>query len=140
MNQSLTRSHLEKYYEMNLSLEISVIEKFFKKEKRDRYIGFISSRKNRRKFIIELAHLKDLQWDFFKEVNSYSPELLSGKYLSQPCYVISEDASIDQTTVSLEKLPQLTNTGQAMIVVFGEADQIYYQGEPPFNRYISKIL
>ena len=124
--------------EMNLPLEIRVIKKFFKKEKQDRYIGFVASEKNRQKFIRELSHLRDLQWNLFDEVNSFEPSQIQGSKSNQGCYVISEDASVDRTFISVSKIHELTDSGNAFIVVFGEAEQLYYEGEPPFKRYMSK--
>lgn len=120
---------------MNKSLEIQVIQKFFQKAKQERYVGFISSEKKRKKFTQNLSHLKDLNWNLLQEVNSFPPTLIRNSFTS--CYVISEDASVDGTIVSADGINSLTNTGQASILVFGEAEQIYYEGEPPFNRYIS---
>lgn len=124
--------------EMNLTLEIRVIEKFFKKEKQDRYIGFVSSDKNRQKFIRELSHLRDLQWNLFDEVSSFNPKQIQRLESNQACYVISEDASVDKTFIAVDKIHELTDSGNAFILVFGEAELLYYEGEPPFNRYMSK--
>jgi exopolysaccharide biosynthesis protein len=123
---------------MDLPLEIRVIKKFFKKEKQDRYIGFVSSGKNRQKFIRELSHLKDLQWNLFEEVSSFYPKQIQGFKSNQACYVISEDTSVDQTFIAVDEIHELTDSGNAFILVFGAADQMYYEGEPPFNRYMSK--
>jgi folylpolyglutamate synthase/dihydropteroate synthase len=125
---------------MNIPLEIQIIKKFFKKEKQDRYIAFIASMKNRTKFIQTLSHLKDLQWELFKEVNSFDPKQIASNTAAHACYVISEDSSVDQTVLLVDNIKELTDSGNAFILVFGEAEQIYYEGEPPFNRYISKKL
>ena len=127
---------------MNIPLEIKVIQKFFRKEKQERYIGFITSGKNRRKFIKELPHLKDLNWEMFIEINSFNEAFISpvnkGKnQVGKSCYVISEDPSFDQTTIDINQVNRITGTGYAMIIVFGEADRVYYEGEPPYNRYLS---
>jgi hypothetical protein len=123
---------------MNVPLEIRVIEKFFKKEKQSRYINFITSEKNRNKFINQLSHLKDLNWELFQEVSSFDLSKVGNEYLSKACYVISEDDTIDGTNIAFEKVSDLMESGYAMIIVFGEADKIYYEGEPPYNRYLSK--
>ena len=123
---------------MNIPLEILVIERFFKKDKRDRYISFISSKKNRKKFIQTLPHLRDLNWDLFNEVSCFDPGLVGVD--SGSCYVISEDASVDQTILSATDIDKFADSGQAFILVFGDARQIYYEGEPPFNRYISQCF
>lgn len=123
---------------MDTSLEIQLIKKFFKKEKHERYIGFVSSEKNRKKLIEQLSHLKDLKSELFKEVTGFNLSLISSQLLFPSCYVISEDESVDGTVVSLEKINQITDSGYAMILIFGECNQVYFEGEPPNNRYISK--
>ena len=125
---------------MDTELEIQVIKKFIRKEKQKRYIGFVSSSKNRKKFIAELAHFKDLSWDLFQEVSDFNPSLISPKLVRDFCYVISEDTSADGSVIPLEKIPSVIGNGFGMIIVFGQGDQIYYEGEPPYNRYMSKYL
>jgi len=125
---------------VNISLEIRVIEKFIRKEKQSRYISFVSSKKNRKKFIRELPHLKDLEWNLFVEVNSFSPEMINHFDPRQFCYVISEDSSVDGRRINVSESFSLTNSGNAFILVFGEVEEVYYEGEPPFNRYFSKKL
>ncbi|MDP4265362.1 MAG: hypothetical protein Q8941_22740 [Bacteroidota bacterium] len=120
---------------MNTALEIKVIEKFFTKAKHNRYAGFISSTKNRFKFIRELSHLKDLRWELFSGINSFD---LSGVG-SRSIYVISEDPGYDGKTITRDQIVLLTDSGYAFILVFGEAEQVYYEGEPPGNRYISEV-
>ena len=123
---------------MNVSLEIRVIEKFFKKEKQNRYIAFVSSKKNRKKFIQELSHLNDLQWSLFQELKSFDIQQIDLRLSKGNCYVISEDSSVDQSSIPLADIDKLIDSGKAFILVFGDAEQIYYEGEPPFNRYLSK--
>ncbi len=122
------------------AIEIQIIKKFFRLEKQQRYINFVSSSKNRKKFIEQLAHLKDLRWDLFTEVSSFNVSLISSQLRNLSCYVISEDPAVDGTLVPLEKISSLTDTGFALILIFGQGDQIYFEGEPPFNRYISNYI
>jgi hypothetical protein len=125
---------------VNIAFEIRVIQKFIRKEKQSRYISFVSSKKNRKKFIRELPHLRDLQWNLIGEVKSFEPAMISNNDSVQLCYVISEDNSVDGHTIDMSEVMALSNSGNAFILVFGEAEQVYYEGEPPFNRYFSKKL
>jgi hypothetical protein len=125
---------------MNLQLEILAIQKFFRKEKQERFIGFVSSKKNRRKFISLLCHLRDLKWDLFQEVSSFDPDMVGNYTSNQTCYIISEDKSADQSYIPIDKIYSLENEGYAFILIFGEAEQVYYEGEPPDNKYISKRI
>lgn len=122
---------------MDTNLEIRIIKKFFKKEKQDRYIAFVSSINNRKKFLNELSHLKDLKWELFQEVRNFNLIQIANLNSNQLCYVISEDPSFDQSYIDITDINEILNSGKAMILVFGNADQIYYEGEPPNNRYLS---
>ena len=125
-------------FSMNIPLEIKVIKRFFKKGKQERYIGFVSSVKNRKKFILELPHLKDLNWENFTEAPSIDIINTVVKGKADSCYVISESSAVDGSCLPIDQAIALTDNGFAMIVVFGDANQIYYEGEPPHNRYLSK--
>jgi hypothetical protein len=123
---------------MNTPLEQIVIEKYFRKEKQDRYKGFIASARNRKKFIDQLSHLQDLEWSKFQKVPSFSPALLNNSTTYESVYVISENPAVDGSSVSLETAFEMADSRHAMILVFGNADRVYYEGEPPDNRFISK--
>jgi hypothetical protein len=125
---------------MNTDLETKLIQKFFRKEKQERYIRFAASTKNRHKLLRELYHLRDLNWDLFNEIPVFDVRLLDGDDLKQSCYAISTNEKTDQTTIPATDLDLITDSGYAMILVFGDAEQVYYEGEPPHNRYLSKRL
>ena len=74
----------------------------------------------------------------FQEVSRLDISEVDKQYSSKSCYVISEEQSVDGTKIALENVPLLADSGYAMIIVFGDADKIYYEGEPPYNRYLSK--
>lgn len=122
---------------MNIPLEIKVIKRFFKKEKQERFIGFVSSVKNRKKFILELSHLKDLNWEYFTEAPSIDIINTAVKGIADSCYVISESSAVDGSCLPIDQALALTDSGFAMILVFGDANQIYYEGESPHNRFLS---
>ena len=131
-----------------MTLEIKMIRKFVIKNKQERYISFVSSVKNRAKFIAALPHFKDFQWDKFSELygNEYKYlseitsrlKLLEG--VSSLCYIVSEDSSIDTKSIDLFTIfnEHLLISGFATILVFGNADLIYYHDEQP-DIYISKV-
>ena len=129
---------------MDIQLEINVIKKFVIKEKQSRYIQFISSNKTRKKFLNALPHFRDFKWDLFEEIGSdfeIRNRLGTMKSLVSNCYVISEDSNIDQKSFPVDEAFNMLGgyRDHATILVFGNAEMIYFEGEPPKNRYISKI-
>jgi hypothetical protein len=128
---------------MNTQLEIEVIEKFVRKEKQSRYKQFISSDKNRRKFVRELSHFKDFKLEMFEEIKDNQGDIILRQLKlikgdRNNCYVISENAVIDQKQLSIEEAISFLDSDLATILVFGKAEMIYYEGESPNNKFISK--
>ena len=129
---------------MNIELEKKVINTFIVKEKQARYIEFISSNRTRKKFIDKLPHFRDLQWDLFEEITNDDEivnRLKSLKSHIKDCYIISEDIKIDQKIFPVQEAIKTIGgyRDNATILVFGNAELVYFEGEPPHNRYISKI-
>jgi hypothetical protein len=129
---------------MNIDLEIKVINTFIVKEKQARYIEFISSTQTRNKFIDNLPHFRDLQWDLFEEITNDDEILNRLKSLKshiKDCYIISEDNKIDQKIFPVQEAIKTIGgyRDHATMLVFGNAELVYFEGEPPHNRYISKI-
>ena len=128
----------------NIDLEIKVIKQFVDKLKQDRYVQFVSSRKNRHKFIVDLSHFNSLQWDKFDKVNGNETEIImttlqKSKVLDLNCYVISENKEIDTKVLETKSaISQIVGYGIGTILVFGNADIIYYEGDKMNARYISK--
>ena len=128
----------------NIDLEIKVIKKFVDKLKQDRYIQFITSPKNRHKFIADLSHFNFLQWDKFDKVNGNETEIVmtklqKRKVLDTTCYVISENKEIDTKVLDIKSaISETVGYGMGTILVFGNADIIYYECETMNTRYISK--
>ena len=55
------------------------------------------------------------------------------------CYVISENKEIDTKTLDIElAISKTIGYGMGTILVFGNADTIYYECETMNTRYISK--
>lgn len=130
----------------NLNLEIEVIKKFVDKTKKDRYIQFISTAKNRHKFINDLSHFNFLNWDKFDKVVSNEEQtifttLQKNKLVDKTCYVISENKNIDTKTLDIKQaISETVGYGMGTILVFGNADIIYYESETINTRYISKAV
>jgi hypothetical protein len=130
---------------MNIPLEIKVIEKYIDKDKQERYIKFISSKNNRSKFIKDLAHFKHLKWELFDKIIGIEIEKINTliKLIKPPiskCYVISENTQIDANILSIEDaLKETIGYGMATILVFGNADFIYFEDEEPNRRFISRF-
>ena len=66
----------------------------------DRYIQFVSSSKNRHKFISDLSHFNFFKWDLFEAVKGNEEQtiiqtLQKNAVADKTCYVISENTNID---------------------------------------------
>ena len=128
----------------NADLEIKVIKKFVDKTKQDRYIQFVSSSKNRHKFISDLSHFNFFKWDLFEAVKGNEEQtiiqaLQKNAVADKTCYVISENTNIDTKTLDTkEAISETVGYGMGTILVFGDADMIYFESETMNTRYISK--
>jgi hypothetical protein len=128
----------------NLELEQKVITRFFEKSKQDRYLQFVSSPKNRKKFIADLHSGQFFRADALARVTDIEEHVIQ-RALSQQgipsraCYVISENTALDtQTLLLTEVLRKVVGWGAGTILVFGEADLIFVELDGLRNRYISK--
>ncbi len=128
-----------------IDLETKVIERFILKSKRDRYLTFIKSKKNRDKFTKALAHFRDLRPELFEEVKGderkYIKERIKSIGKLNDCYLISESPELDQKRLDIDTaLSETIGYGMGTIIVFGDAEIIYYEAEGPSDRWISKLL
>jgi hypothetical protein len=128
---------------IEIDLEVVVLKRFFIKQKRKRYIEFVKG-KRRKEFANSLAHCRDLRYDSFVE-------LVRGDIIQQimnhvshlndnkSCYVISENDNIDGKRMSIEKaLHEVIGHSLGTLLVFGNAEIVYYEGETSNNRWISR--
>jgi len=128
----------------NVDLEVKVIKKFVNKLKRDRYIQFASSEKNRLKFVSDLSHYNFLELSLFSPVNGVEEKIIiqaaeANKVPHETCYAISENKEIDAQTLSTkEAITKTVGRGLGTILVFGDAEMVFYECETPNVRYISK--
>lgn len=128
---------------MNPELEQTLIKKFVNNDKQERYLGFLSKEKSRSKFTNELHHFKDFNWNLFSEIpgNQNERDVIKSKLARHKnisgCYVISSHTSYDGALYTVDEAINNIVGEQEVILIFGNADVVYYEGEAPDNRYIS---
>ena len=131
---------------VNIDLETKVIRRFIDKTKQDRYIQFILTPKNRRKFTCDLAHFNYLMRGKFTELTGNAEYkildvLQKNNIATKSCYIISEDINIDTKVMGvIEAIRKTVGYGMGTIIVFGDASMILYEGEDLKSRYISKVV
>jgi hypothetical protein len=128
-----------------LDIETKVIKRFIIKDKQDRYLQFIKDDRLRQNFTNELAHFLDLKYDLFEEVKGDERAFIKNRIKSLPkikdCYLISEDTALDQQLIDVDTaLSKIIGFGMGALLVFGDADLIYYESEGPSDRWITKTV
>ena len=128
---------------MQNELENTFIQKFVKKDKQERYLAFLTKDKTRSKFTNELHSFKNLNWELFREIPRNESEIavilakVNDKKNISTCYVIAYRAEFDGKLFSInEAIKDIVGT-EEIIIIFGNADIVYYEGEAPGNRYIT---
>ena len=124
-------------------IEQTFVNKFVMKDKQERYLTFLAKDKTRNKFINELYHFNNFNWKLFREIPGSENEgqtvalkVKSNKNIST-CYVISTDPEYDGKFMSVDEAIESALGIEGTILIFGDADIVYYEGEPPKNSYIS---
>ena len=82
------------------------VNNFVIKSKRERYLFFLNSKKNRKKFTNALSHFKDLDESLMVhpyDGNDITYELISKYNPNEMCYVISENKDYDGKEVPLKE-------------------------------------
>ena len=128
---------------MQNELENTFIQKFVKKDKQERYLAFLTKDKTRSKFTNELHSFENLNWELFREIPRNESEIavilakVNDKKNISTCYVIAYRPEFDGKLFSInEAIKDIVGT-EEIIIIFGNADIVYYEGEAPGNRYIS---
>ena len=123
--------------------EQALIKKFIIKDKQDRYLAFLDKDKTRKKFTKELYHFKDFNWKLFREIPGSETEwktiatrINSNKNFST-CSVICVNNEYDGKIMSVDEAIKNVVGIEGTILIFGDAEIVYYEGESPKNRYIS---
>jgi len=127
----------------NTEIESKTIQKFVRKDKRDRYLAFISKTKTRDKFVSELAHFSDFEPSFFYKVYGDIRQVIQTRIKTfknqTDCYAISENREIDGQRIAIKTaLDKTIGYGMGTILVFGDIDLVYFEGEEPNDRLISR--
>ena len=127
----------------DINIESKVIENYIVKSKRGRYLNFIKKPKTRKKFTDELAHFSS-QLDNFEEIKTNEWEVINEKLKriksTQDCYVISENSKIDGKRMKINNaLTETIGMGMGTLIVFGNADLVFYEGEGPSDRWIKEL-
>ena len=116
---------------------------FVRKDKRDRCLTFISKLKTRNKFVSELAHFSDFEPDYFDKITGDIRHIIQTRIKTiknqTDCYVISENREIDGQRINIKTaLDKTIGYGMGTILVFGDTDFIYFEGEESNDRLISR--
>lgn len=112
--------------------------------RQERYKQFVSSAKNRHKFISDLSHFNFFQWDKFESIKGIVEQVIlqslqKNGITEKTCYVISENDDIDTKTLDIKKaFIDTVCYGMRTILVFGDADMIYFESETMNTKFISK--
>jgi len=112
--------------------EEQIVQAFFLPQKRDRYLGFLRSSKNRRKFLAELAHFRGLDERWKRSIPPVRQtvegiaELLEQSGAATNCFVISDYKDIDGTTLPLN---------EALGTVLGRTAGTFLSCRPGFLAY-----
>lgn len=122
-------------------IQTKFIHKYIRKEKQDRYLGFLSNPKNRNKFTEELCHFKDFNYGIFEVILKNEKEILLNRLktikTTDTCFVISNQTKYDNKILNIKDVfENIIGFGFDIILIFGNADVVYYEGED--ERLISK--
>ena len=118
------------------------VNRFITREKQERYLNFLASSRTRNKFLDKLYHLNDFNWHLFREIPGSENEKaaitskLKSKNIST-CWVISANPEFDGRLMTVEEAPNEVVGTEASVLMFGNAEVIYYEGEAPHRRYLS---
>jgi hypothetical protein len=121
--------------------EQAFIKKFVIKDKQERYLGFLSKDKTRRKFMDALYHFDDFKWELFSAISGSEWDIVAAKVKSNKnistCSVISADDKFDGKVMPVDEAINNVIGTEGTVLIFGNADVVYFEGEGPYNRYIS---
>jgi hypothetical protein len=119
-----------------------LIENFVCKERQERYLSLILTKKGRSKLRRYIAHFKDLDGKFIQEANrlktSHELEnLLKSMGAADICYVISENSKYDGKSMNLSEVTNLLfNSGIAYFLSCVPGKLVYYEGEETNQKFL----
>jgi len=122
-----------------------LIETFVIKERQERYLNLLQTKKGRSKLRSYIAHFKDLNRQFLHEAKNLQipkdlEELLKSNGGTDTCYVISENSDYDGASMNLAKATDaLFNSGIAYFLSSIPGKLAYYEGEERNERFLLRI-
>lgn len=130
-------------YHPDSALEAAVIRRFVEPARQERFLGFVAQARTRPKFIRELHHLQFLRYELFERVPAGEHAFIQQRLRAFPhltsCYVISEDARIDQHVLPIEEgLSHVIGADMGSLLVFGQAELVYAEAEGVNLRWLSR--
>jgi len=139
--QTLKRSQEEKW--PPIMHETLFISAFIIKEKKERYLNLLSSKKGRAKFRLKLPHLQDINKTYLHKIAPNEQNIAHilnqlRSYNSPPnCHIMAEHSKYDQKTMQIEDaLQTLFASGISYIISCIPGKLLYYEGENINERYM----
>lgn len=108
-------------------------------------MSFIENDKTLGKFISDLAHFRDLRQERFDELSGDQKNVIKDRIkvlgTIKDCYLISENSVLDRKRLDIDTaLSKTIGHGMGTLIVFGDAEKVFYEAEGPRCRWISKHL
>jgi hypothetical protein len=128
----------------DFDLEAKVVSRFIVKAKRDRYLSFVTSPRNRSKLLADLHSATIfLKMKAFEQVTGLEEEVIRQALQrhglsTSTCYIISDNKHLNTQVLPLpEALRAVVGWGLGTLLVFGNAQVVYFEGEGKNVRYIN---
>lgn len=129
---------------MKPDLEQQFIKRFVIKSKQERYLSFIENPKRRGTFLGMLYHGQDLDKQLLQDLRGSglheSTDIRTKASLLEngdKCYIISVNRKLDGREMLLSEAIDEAVGQEGTLLLFGDGAGVYYEGEPPYNRYLS---
>jgi hypothetical protein len=122
--------------------EKMLIENFVSTERQERYLNLLQTKNGRVKLRKYIAHFKDLNPNFIKQVHHLQTaaelrDLLESKGAIETCYIISEHSKYDANSMPLQEATDiLFNSGIAYFLSCIPGQLAYYEGEENNQRFL----
>ncbi len=121
----------------------AVILSFFRPERRERFLTFARSAKNRSKLRARLAHCDDLDPKYRVPIPAAAHNAAAVEHLlrkagaGERCFLIAEAVELDGKELPLaDALLAIVGSGSAAIVSCIPGTLAFYEGEDAHNRYL----
>lgn len=123
--------------------EEALFEAFVVSNKRQRYLGLLTTKRGRDKIRAALDHFDDLDPRFCEQVASCDQSIggvlriLRGLGAPSQCYVMSSNRELDGREVELaDALAKVIGGGFGTFISCISAELAYFEGEEPKRRFI----